>query len=93
MTGWLLQLPNLLGFVGIRVAGRGLRLGWTLGLLSEFAWAGWGYASHNYGIFPWCVLWGLVYAGNWHLWRKGVPHGVKTGSLDAPVDTRPPVLG
>ena len=74
---WILQLPNALGFLGMWYAGKRRRAGWGLALLSEVAWAGWGYASHNPGIYPWCIIWGLVYSRNWWLWKRG-EHAVPT---------------
>ena len=67
---WVLQLPNALGFLGMWYAGRHHRAGWALGVASEFAWAGWGWASHNPGIYPWCIIWGLVYSRNWIKWTR-----------------------
>jgi hypothetical protein len=66
---FFVQLPNALGFLGMFLAGKRRRAGWALGLVSEFAWALWAYLDHATGIYPWCVVWGLVYARNWWLWR------------------------
>lgn len=67
----LLQVPNAMGLTGVFIAGRKRRAGWALGFLSEPVWILWGYLSHNPGIYPWCVVWGVIYARNWWSWR---PH-------------------
>lgn len=66
----LVQLPNVMGGAGMVLAGRKKRIGWALGAASEVAWATWAYLSHNPGIYPWCAVWGVVYARNWWLWRR-----------------------
>lgn len=81
----IVQLPNLLGLVGMVLAGHKARTGWALGVASEFAWAWYAWAAHTPGLYPWCVIWGIIYARNWWAWRKtgrtdAVPEGlVSTG--------------
>ncbi len=72
----LVQVPNLMGFVAMLLAGKKRRIGWALGFWSEFAWATWATYDHAYGIYPWCVIWSVVYARNWWLWRQGGTHAI-----------------
>lgn len=72
MLQLLLQLPNLMGLLGIIVAGRKHRSGWLIGALSEVAWATWAYLSHNPGLYPWCIAWFIFYGRNWWLWRPSI---------------------
>jgi|SRR5579863_6234746 len=66
----ILTVPNALGFFGMILAGRKQRFGWTLGLLSEVAWAVWAAFAHAYAIYPWIVAWSVVYVVNRYRWRR-----------------------
>ena len=70
MSLFLITLPNALGFIGVYLAGRHKRYGWAVGFASEAAWTLWGLTSHNPGIYPWCLIWAVIYARNWWSWRN-----------------------
>lgn len=67
----VLQSPNLLGSLGILVAGSKRRSGWLIGAASEIAWTYWGIRYHDPGILPWCVIWGIFYVRNYVKWSPG----------------------
>jgi len=73
-VNWVIQagvwVPNVMGGLGVLVAGNRHRAGWALGFASEFAWAAWGYLDHVPALYPWCVVWGVFYARNWLKWSK-----------------------
>ena len=79
MRFWLTQLPNVLGFLGMYFAGKKRRIGWLLGASSELAWVWLAYVLDAPGIYPWCVVWSVIYLRNWWLWKQGDEHAVPTG--------------
>jgi hypothetical protein len=65
----LVQVPCVIGSVGIWQQGRKHRIAPALGLLSEVAWTVWSLFAHAYGIIPWSVLWSVLYFRTWWIWR------------------------
>ena len=67
-------VPNAIGFVGMIVAGKKHRFGWTLGVWSEAAWAVWAILFHVWALLPFCVAWTIVYGHNRLKWGKHEPN-------------------
>jgi hypothetical protein len=66
----LLQAPNIVGCIGVYMVGLRKRSGFVVGMTCEALWAAWGAASHTWGIYPWCAVWGAVYFVNWRRWKR-----------------------
>ena len=64
------QVPLIIGSVGIWLQGRKRRVAPALGFLSEFAWIAWEIYAGLWSVIPWSVLWAVLYARVWWKWRS-----------------------
>lgn len=65
----IVQVPCLLGTLGLWAQGRKRRVAPALGFFSEVAWATWAIVSNVPGVIPWALLWASLYARTWLLWK------------------------
>jgi hypothetical protein len=66
----IVQVPCVLGTLGLWMQGRKRRIAPALGFFAEAAWIVWALAAGMPGLIPWSLLWAALYARTWWLWGK-----------------------
>lgn len=61
---------TVIGATGSFIAGRGLWIGWAIGLAGQVPWLVYGVTTHQYGFVASAFIYGTVQASN-------VIHGIK----------------
>jgi lipid-A-disaccharide synthase-like uncharacterized protein len=60
----------LAGIVGLVFAGKKKKIGWALGVLTQFLWMTYAIATHQYGFILGSCAYAFVYGRNYYLWHK-----------------------
>jgi hypothetical protein len=63
---WVLVIS---GATGMWLSGRRLRVGWLVAIFTEALWIIYAVQTEQWGFIAGALLYMVVFARNWHLWR------------------------
>jgi len=70
MTAWWSYVLAPFGLLGLYLAGRKIRWGWALGLVTQSLWLAYSVQTRQWGFIPGTLAYAWIYLKNFLAWSR-----------------------